>query len=214
MGVIRAVLMVLFLASLGVASNVLFPIERVEVVGNYQLSATEVQKATGLEVGRPWLWAWDYKLRELAKNPWVKEVQLQRPALGQVRIVLRERTQVANIVRDGVRYGLSSDGVLLPNAAFKTPVLEGKGRPNLPDLMALIATFPQAKQIRYDSSGYQILEPNLNIWSANVRDLQRWAKARRIGKSEAQALRSPLPQNEGGNLEKLYVYSWGVSTRR
>ena len=209
MVVIRVVLVVLFLATLGVASNVLFPTQKVEVVGNWQLSAAEVRKLTGLELGTPWLWAWPSKLATLAQNPWVKTVTLERPALGELRIVLGERTSIANILWNNQRYGLAEDGTFLPGAKKQTPLLVGKGSVATSDLIALMEAFPEAQTIRYDSSGYQVEGPNLNIWSSNVIGLQRLAKVRRIVRSDVK-----ISQIGTAKPEKLYVYSWGVSTRR
>lgn len=208
---IRAVLVLLLLASLGVGTYVVLPIERVEIVGNQQLSQAEVQRLTGLEPGRPWLWAGPHQLEPLRKNPWVKNAVLERPALGQLRIVLEERTPIANLLLGQERYGLSSDGVLLPGAPTGNPVLEGSGEIPIADLLLLIQTFPDAKRIRFNVAGYQVLAPNLNVWGKDVRVLQDWAKVRRIGKSDA----SNLLAHPGASPEsRIYVYSWGVSARR
>lgn len=219
MGVIRAVLLVLFLATLGVASKVLFPVEKVEVVGNRQLSQAQVQRITGLEVGKPWLWAWSSRLEGLARNPWVKTVRLERPALGELRIVMEERVSIANIQWNGTRYGLAEDGTFLPGAPKQLPVLIGKGSVATSDLISLIRAFPQAQSIRYDSSGYQVVGPNLNIWSSNVIGLQRLAKVSRIGRSDVKisqvgSERVASQSSNPDKPEKLYVYSWGVSARR
>ncbi|MCX7784019.1 MAG: FtsQ-type POTRA domain-containing protein [Meiothermus sp.] len=208
---IRAVLIALLLASLGIGSYVVLPIEQVEVAGNQQLSQAEVQRLTRLEPGRPWLWAWPHQLEPLHKNPWVKSAVLERPALGQLRIVLEERTSIASLIQGHQRYGLSSDGVLLPGAPARSPVLEGRGEIPMADLLLLIQTFPDAQRIRYNVAGYQVIAANLNIWGKNVRELQDWAKVRRIGKSDAS---NPLAHPGASPESRIYVYSWGVSARR
>lgn len=208
---IRILLVALLLASLGVGSYVALPIEQVEVVGNQQLSRAEIEHLTGLEPGRPWLWAWPSRLEPLKQNPWVKSAVLERPALGQLRIVLEERTAIASLIQGPVRYGLSADGVLLPGAPARSPVLEGRGELPIADLLLLIQTFPDAQRIRYSVAGYQVLAPNLNVWGKNVRELQDWAKARRIGKSDAS---NPLAHPGASPESHIYVYSWGVSARR
>ncbi|GIW24484.1 cell division protein FtsQ/DivIB [Meiothermus sp.] len=208
---IRAVLVALLLASLGVGSYVVLPIEEVEIVGNRQLSQAEIEQLTGLEPGRPWLWAWPYRLEPLQKNPWVKSAVLERPAPGRLRIVLEERTPVAHLLRDRRRYGLSQDGVLLPDAPAWGPTLEGRGELPMADLLLLIQTFPEARRIRYTVAGYQVLAANLNIWGKNVRELQDWAKLRRMVKSDAS---NPLAHPGALSESRIYVYSWGVSARR
>ncbi|WP_299430664.1 FtsQ-type POTRA domain-containing protein [uncultured Meiothermus sp.] len=208
---IRAVLVALLLASLGIGSYVVLPIEDVEVAGNRQLSDTFVQQITGLEPGRPWLWAWPHKLEALRQNPWVKSATLERPALGRLRIVLEERTSLASLIQGGERYGLSRDGLLLPGAPARDPVLEGRGEIPIADLLLLVQTFPDATRIRYSVAGFQVLAPNLNVWGKNVRELQDWAKVRRIGKSDAS---NSLAHPGVSSDSRIYVYSWGVSARR
>lgn len=208
---IRAVLLALLLASLGTGSYVVLPIERIEVVGNQQLSEAQIRQVTGLEPGRPWLWAWPQKLEPLQHNPWIKSATLERPAPGQLRIVLEERTSIANLIQGSLRYGLSRDGVLLPGAPARSPVLEGRGEIPIADLLLLVQTFPDAQRIRYSVAGYQVLAPNLNIWGKNVRELQDWAKVSRIGKSDAS---NPLAHPGAPSDSRIYVYSWGVSAHR
>ena len=87
----------LLLATLGVASYVIWPIEKVEVAGNQHLSPPQIIKLTGLEVGSPWLWAWDLRLDRLRQNPWVAAAQIERPTPGQIRLVIQERSAVAHL---------------------------------------------------------------------------------------------------------------------
>ncbi len=218
---IRAVLLLLFLASLGVASKVLLPIEKVEVVGNHHLSVAQIRQATGLEEGGPWLWAWPFKLDTLSKNPWVKSVNLDRSQLGQIRITLSERSPIASFQHDSGIMGLSIDGTFLPDALKQTPVIEGKGEVPLVSLITLAQAFPQAYRIGFDSSGYRVSGENFNLWATNVRELQDWAKIRRIVQSDAlsatthsaQAIPNLSPQT-AALVSSVYVYSWGVSVRR
>ena len=208
---IRAVLIVLLLASLGVGSYVVLPIEQVEVVGHKQLSLAEVQQITGLKPGRPWLWAWPSRLEPLLENPWVLSATLERPAPGQLRIVLEERTSIANLIQNNQRYGLSSDGVRLPGAPAQSPLIEGRGEPPMMDLLLLIKAYPDAKVIHYGVGGYRIQTPDHNVWGQRVKDLQDWAKLRRIGKTGAN---NPLAQSGFLSVSSIYMYSWGVSIRR
>ncbi len=208
-GMVRALLWFLLLAALGIGSRVALPIEEVEVVGLRHLSAEAVQQITGLKPGQPWLWAWPYRLEPLRQNPWVKTAILERPALGRLRIVLEERSPVAHLVQRQRRYGLSPEGVLLPDAPAKGPFLEGRGEAPIADLLALVAIFPQAERIRYDVGGYQVLGPSLNVWGRNVSELQDWAQARKMGRSDAKTLPPDVLLGS-----RIYVYSWGVSAQQ
>ncbi|RIH86442.1 Cell division protein FtsQ [Meiothermus luteus] len=204
----RVLLLLLLLASLATGSQVVLPVEEVEVVGNQQLSPDYIRQVTGLEVGSPWLWAWPYRLQPLLQNPWVRTAQLERPAIRRLRIVLEERKSIANLRLGPELYGLSADGVLLPGAPRQAPLLVGQGQPPLADLVLLVQTFPQAERIRYGVGGYQVEKGNLRVWGRTVRELQDWAKASRIGPSAAI---NPLRPPDAG---RIYVYSWGVSARR
>lgn len=207
----RALLAALLLATIGVGSWVVLPIEEIEVVGHKQLSPSQVQQITGLKPGEPWLWAWPFRLEPLLQNPWVLSATLERPAPGRLRIVLQERTSVANILIGKKRLGLSRDGLLLPDAPPQTPLLEGRGEIPLSELLRLVQAFPEAKRIRYDVGGYQILGDKLNVWGKNAEELQDWAKLRTISKSDAGPV---LAHPTAGSYSAIYVYSWGVSARR
>ena len=212
--IVRLVLAFLFLTTLGIASNVLFPLEKVEVVGNKQLSAAQVRQITGIELNTPWLWTWVHKLRPLEANPWVVSAQLERPALAQARIVLRERTSVANIMVGEQRMGLSIDGKILPDAPLQKPLLSGTGERPLSDLVALMKLFPQAERIRYDSSGFRVVTPTFTVWGRSVKELQDWSKRPRIASRETQAASAAGTVTPPASPASIYVYSWGVSVRQ
>lgn len=216
---IRFMLMLLFLGTLGVASRVLLPVDKVEVVGNHHLLVGEVQALTGLHVGTPWLWAWPYRLEILKQNPWVISARLERPGVGQLRVVLEERASVASVgLKDG-KVGISADGVLLPGAGPKMPFLEAVPDGDYTELLALARAFPDALRIHADASGYRVIGPNLNLWSSNVRELQDWAKGRRIGRSDAVKVQpqdpaTPAHPDATASVSRLNLYSWGVSANR
>ncbi|MBF6595647.1 MAG: FtsQ-type POTRA domain-containing protein [Thermaceae bacterium] len=222
---IRVGLVLLLLATLGVASRVLLPVQKVEVVGNRHLTEAEVRAATGLEVGVPWLWVWPYKLAWLQKNPWIVSARLYKPKTAQVRIVLQERTAVASVAQGSSQVGLSADGVLLPGAAPQTPLIEAATGVNYREVLELVKIFPQAQLIHADAAGYLITGPNLNVWSSNVRELQDWAKISRIGQSEAArpqpqtapggtAMTAPAHPDAKASVSRVSLYSWGVSASR
>lgn len=194
---IRGLLALLTLAALGVGSWVVWPVERVEVVGNVQLSDRQVRALSGLEVGTPWLWAWPKRLEALRANPWVRSARLERPAIGELRIVLEEREALATLVREGREWGLSADGVLLPDPPKTRTRIEGLGSPRLNDLIAIAKAFPNATSIRYTPAGYTVRGEGFEVWAATAEALKKWAKDR---KSLAK--------------QPTYLYPWGESKSR
>lgn len=194
---IRSLLALLTLAALGIGSRVVWPVERVEVVGNVQLSDAQVRAVTGLEVGTPWLWAWPNRLEALRANPWVRSARLERPAIGQLRIVLAERKALVTLVLEGAEWGLSGDGVLLPNPP-KTPTrVEGTGSIRFNDIITIAKALPNATSIRYTPAGYTVRGEGFEVWAATAAELQKWASDR---KSLAN--------------KPTYLYSWGESKSR
>lgn len=91
MGVVKGVLLLILGASLYVASLVAVPVEEVRVEGLRHLSREAVLQTLRLAPGDPWLWVWGNRLRPLLENPWVAEAHLEKPALGQVVVRVRER---------------------------------------------------------------------------------------------------------------------------
>lgn len=194
---IRSLLALLTLAALGVGSRVVWPVEQVEVVGNTRLSEAEVRSITGLEAGTPWLWAWPSRLEPLRANPWVRSARLERVAIGRLRIVLEERKALATLVLGGVEWGLSGDGVLLPNPP-KTPTrIEGTGSARLNDLIIIVKALPNATSIRYTPAGYTVRGEGFEVWAATAGELKKWASDR---KSLAN--------------KPTYLYPWGESKSR
>ncbi|PZA07803.1 MULTISPECIES: cell division protein FtsQ/DivIB [unclassified Meiothermus] len=208
--IVRLLLIVLGLATLGVASRVLLPTEEVVVVGNHHLSAAEVRKRTGLEPGTPWLWAWPYKLKGLEGDPWVKQARLERPKAGKLRIVLEERQPIATLVRGEQRQGLAADGTFLPKAALIKPVLEGVGVVPVRDLLVLIKTFPKVQKISFNPAGYSLEWEGVRVWGPNIMELQRWAQGGKMGAS----IKTVTSAKTVASAMTVNVYSWGVSQRR
>ena len=208
--IIRFVLIFLGLATLGVASRVLLPTEEVVVAGNHHLSDAEVRARTGLEPGTHWLWAWPYRLKALEGEPWVKQVRLERPGAGKLRIVLEERTPIATLVRGETRQGLAADGTFLPGAPLVKPVLEGVGAVPVGDLLTLIKAFPKVQKISFNPAGYGLEWEGMRVWGPNIMELQRWAQGSRMGASTGTVT------NTGAVTSTMMVsvYSWGVSQRR
>jgi len=206
--IVRLLLILLGVATLGVASRVLLPTEEVTVTGNRHLSEAEIRERTGLKPGTPWLWAWPYKLKALQSDPWVKQVRLERPKAGKLRIVLAERQPIATLVRGDQRQGLAADGTFLPGAPLVKPVLEGVGVVPVRDLLALIQTFPQVQKISFNPAGYSLEWEGMRVWGPNIMELQRWAQGSKMSAS-TQTVTSTAT-----DTLMVSVYSWGVSQRQ
>lgn len=190
---IAVFLLGLLLATLGVASYVVWPIERVEVVGNKQLSPPQVIELTGLQVGSPWLWAWDLRLGRLRQDPWIAAARLERPSPGQIRLIIKERFAVAHL-EDG--RGIGYDGVVLPGARPAGPAVRGSGPLPASLVLSLIKAVPNADKITYSHSGFSISRAGRTVWSASHDALLKFS-------------RSP----KAPPFTRAYVYSWGVSGR-
>jgi cell division protein FtsQ len=91
MAPMRTILALLLLATLYVASLVLFPVEKVEVVGLRHLKPEDLLAKARLHPGDPWLWVLPQRLAPLQKDPWIAEVHLEKPRPGAVRLYVRER---------------------------------------------------------------------------------------------------------------------------
>lgn len=129
MGVVKGVLLLILGASLYVASLVAVPVEEVRVEGLRHLSREAVLQTLRLAPGDPWLWVWGNRLRPLLENPWVAEAHLEKPALGQVVVRVRERRPFLPLETGDA---LAEDGVLLPQGAPLAPGPRVRGVGPLP----------------------------------------------------------------------------------
>ncbi len=192
MGFVRLLLASLLLATLYVASLVLFPVEEVEVVGLKHLKREDVLARVGLHRGSLALGG-PFPSRPPPAGPWVAEARLEKPRPGAVRLVLRERTPFLPLA-DGS--ALAQDGTLLPGGApwAQGPRVEGRGPLPKADLLALARAFPKAKRLRYTPAGYWVEGEGLTLFAPKARFLLEYAQA-------------GAPLREG----HIYLYSWGVS---
>ncbi|MGC8905001.1 cell division protein FtsQ/DivIB [Thermus sp.] len=193
MGLVRFLLVFLLLATLYVASLVLFPVEEVEVVGLKHLQREDVLARAGLYPGEAWLWVGPSRLAPLRQDPWVAEAHLEKPRPGAVRLLLREREPFLPLA-DGS--ALAEDGTLLPGGApyAPGPRVEGTGPLPKADLLALARAFPKAKRLRYTPAGYWVEGEGATLFAPEVRFLLEYAQ-------------TGAPLREG----RIYLYSWGVS---
>lgn len=193
MGTVRAMLALLLLATLYVASLVLFPVEEVTVEGLRHLKREEVLARTGILPGEPWLWLTARRLNPLLQDPWVASARMEKPGPGQVRLLLRERTPFLPLPGGDA---LAEDGTLLPGGGplARGPRVEGKGPLPVQDLLALARAYPGAQRLRYTPAGFWVELPQARIFAPNVRLLLEYAQSAR-------------PEGQ------VYVYSWGVSVR-
>ena len=193
----RALLLGLLAATLYVASLVLWPIERVEVEGAAHLERARVLALANLYPGDPWLWATPQKLAALRREPWVREAVLERPRIGVVRIVLRERTPVATLATPAGTVGLAADGTPLPGAEATGPVIEGFGGDRTLQALEIARLIPEAERIRYDPAGFTVDWGARQLWVRSLENLRVW-----------------LPRVNMLRGNDVAIYSWGVSIRR
>jgi cell division protein FtsQ len=172
-------------------------------VGNTQLKAAAIRSRTGLEAGGAWLWAWNHTLNGLRHDPWVLAARLERPKLGVVRVVIKERKTIAHLESSQQGLGLAADGTLLPNAPLSGPQIAGDMDFPRADMVTVVQAFPTAERIRYDRAGFSVEGPGVKVWGKTAKELQKIAKGDRIMNGTA-----------GGSKESVFVYSWGVSKRR
>ncbi|MFN3179170.1 MAG: FtsQ-type POTRA domain-containing protein [Thermus sp.] len=191
MGGMRVLLALLLAATLYVASLVLFPVEHIAVAGNKHLKTEEILARTRLYVGEPWLWIGASRLQDLRQDPWVAEARLEKPRVGEVLLVLREREPFLPLA-DG--NALATDGTLLPGGArlAKGPRVEGQGPLPVQDLLALARAYPEAIRLRYTPAGFWVETPQGVAFAPEARLLVKYAQA-------------------GGPKGRVYLYSWGVS---
>ncbi len=202
---IRALLVLLSLTTIYFGSRVILLTESVEVVGNSHFTAKQIKKAAKLEVGKPWLWAWNFDLNDLRNDPWIISAKLEKPEMRKLSVVIKERKSIANIQRANSIYGISQDGLLLPNAPTMKPLLVGEAQENMTEVLSLIKLFPGVNEIHFGTSGYRVKTADLNIWAATVPELQRLAKAKTIKSS---------PKKGDTDTRNISAYPWGVSLDR
>ncbi|WP_460414431.1 FtsQ-type POTRA domain-containing protein [Thermus oshimai] len=190
---VRWVLLGLLLATLYVGSLALFPVEEVRVEGLRHLREEEVLKALELAPGDPWLWVLPGRVKALGQNPWVAEARLEKPRVGAVRVVVRERKPFLPL-EDG--QALSEDGVLLPGGAPHAhgPRVVGRGPLPKEALLALARAYPEARRLRYTPAGFWVELPEAVLFAPSAELLLKYAQA-------------PRPKGQ------VFLYSWGVSQR-
>jgi cell division protein FtsQ len=194
MAPMRTVLALLLLATLYVASLVLFPVEKVEVVGLRHLKPEDLLAKARLHQGDPWLWVLPQRLAPLQKDPWIAEVRLEKPRPGAVRLYVRERKPLLPLPGGDA---LSEDGVVLPGAGplAPGPKVEGKGPLPIEVLLKLARAYPKAKALRYTPAGFWVVLDQSTLFAPEVRFLLEYAQVERPSAS------------------RVYLYSWGVSVR-
>lgn len=190
---LRLTVLGLLLATLYVGSLVLFPVEEVRVEGLKHLKEETVLEALRLTPGDPWLWVFPRRAEALRGNPWVAEASLEKPRVGAVRVVVRERKPFLPL-EDG--QALSEDGVLLPGGApfARGPKVVGRGPLPKEALLALARAYPEAHRLRYTPAGFWVELPEATLFAPSTELLLKYAQV-------------PKPKGQ------VFLYSWGVSQR-
>ncbi len=184
----RLLLLGLLFATLYVGSLVLFPLERIQVVGTHRLSPQEVVRTLDLAPGEPWLWVFPSRVSRLLANPWVREARLEKPRPKEILIRITERTPIARLQNGD---GLSQDGVVLPGGG-QGPLVEGRGPLPVRSVIALAEAFPKARRILYTPAGFWVEGDEGRIFAPDPALLIKWAKVN-------------APKGT------VWIYEWGVS---
>jgi cell division protein FtsQ len=193
----RLVLVLLLGATLYVASLVVWPVEQVVVAGHVHLDRQAVLALADLYPGDPWLWATNHSLARLRADPWVLEARLERPRIGVVRIVVRERVPVATLQTPAGLVGLAADGTRLPGAEPTGPVIEGFGEDRTLEALQIAALLPDAERISYNPAGFTVDWEGRHLWIRSLENLRVW-----------------MPRVNMIRGNDVAIYSWGVSIRR
>jgi len=195
LGTVRTVTLVL-VAALGVAlaflaSWLLLPVERVEVVGARTLTPTAVARLAGIYAGAPWLYAPFWAEGRLAQHPQVARVKIQRKSGGVLKITVEERKPLA----------VWEDPLGFPGQRKRGVVVDAEGRPLLlaqaprsvkgpeSELLTglnLLLRYPKARSVTTGPAGYTLNFEKRRLWLARP-DV-------------------PAPSPPRG-----HVYAWGVS---
>ncbi len=193
----RLVLVLLLGVTLYIASLVIWPIEELYLDGNSHLDRGQILALTDIYPGDPWLWATNRKLRSLRDSPWVLEARMERPRIGVLRIVIRERVPVATLYTSEGPVGLAVDGTRLPGAKSSGPVIEGFGEDRTMEALQVAALIPAAEHITYNPAGFTVDWGGRRLWIRSLEYLRMW-----------------LPHVSSIRGSDVAIYSWGVSIRR
>jgi cell division septal protein FtsQ len=97
-----------------------FTLKSIEVTGNQELTALEIQKLTQLDYGMLIFNIDFHKLEErVKKTPWIKEVKSMQVSPTAIRVQVMERSALWMFSSRGKVYGLAEDGVVLPSRKLK-----------------------------------------------------------------------------------------------
>lgn len=111
----------------------LFSVKRIEVIGNRELTKTEVIKVSGVRLGdRIFQVDLQAAKRRLIANPWLKSARLTRQIPAIIRIKVEERNAVAVLYRSQATYVLDGTGFVLK----KDKPLADTGLPTIRDVDA------------------------------------------------------------------------------
>lgn len=112
-------------------------VRSLEVNGLQRIGQEEFFRLAGVSSGDPWLLVDAEEVRRrLLMHPWIDEVKLERPWLGQVQFVVQECVPVALLEWGGTIHGVARDMRILPAIPEETrlPRIRGVGHRTRPGL--------------------------------------------------------------------------------
>ncbi|AFZ65803.1 cell division protein FtsQ/DivIB [Deinococcus peraridilitoris] len=174
------------------------PIRSIQVVGNKALSPARVAELAGVHKGFGWAFYGGWRAAALEQSPWIRRAKLIRIFPGTVRIEIEERTPSARIKQGAKEIVIDWDGVELPGARPRGPLISGWGPARTSDAIAaarLLARY-NVKSVDYTPSGLTIKTASGTAWSGSLVSLQKYAAGVTMNPSK-----------------RVNIYPWGVSVQ-
>lgn len=171
---------------------------QVRIDGHY--SAAEVVALADVTEGDPLLWVTQWRLRNLANDPWVAHARVTREWPTGLTIDVWERNPLARPAGTAPSFVWAEDGTVLPEPPPEVwgglPVVDGWGRDRTDEALGLLRLLNSrgVKVVQYSPEGFEIAMGNASVFTPSIEALRRhWAA---------------VQSHDAG---RLAVYPWGVS---
>lgn len=187
-------------AVLTAASRFWPTVASIEVRGDGHYSRAEIVALADVAPGDPLLWVTQWRVRDLANDPWVLQANVTRMWPDRLRIDVWEKTPLARPNGARPAFVWSEDGQRLPNPPRDVwgdlPVVDGWGRDRTAEALELLMLLKSrgVEVIEYGPEGFEIVMGNASVFTPSLEALRRhWAA---------------VQSHDAG---RLAVYPWGVS---
>jgi cell division septal protein FtsQ len=176
-------------------------VDYVVVSGNKHYSATEIAKLANIAVGTPFFWITQQRIRALADDPWLQNVQIIREFPDAIHIRVVERVPV---LTDGMQ-SYAIDGTVLPdvNAEARESLvnLSGWGESRVAEALQLwqLLHAQGLEVISYSPAGFTLQFESTEQGTADVFT------------PSVEALKTQWASVMALKGKRLALYSWGVT---